>query len=98
MMFQYKITLFTPTYNRAYILEKLYRSIQRQTYHDFEWLVVDDGSTDNTEELVRSWMKEDNFFPIRYYKKKTAANAGQSTMRWIWQRVSCFSLWIPMTI
>lgn len=69
-MFKYKITLFTPTYNRAYILETLYRSIQRQTFRDFEWLVVDDGSSDNTEELVRSWMKEDNFFPIRYYKQK----------------------------
>lgn len=70
MEFHYKITLFTPTYNRGYILETLYRSIQRQTFRDFEWLVVDDGSTDNTEELVRKWMKEDNFFPIRYYKKQ----------------------------
>lgn len=70
MGFNYKITLFTPTYNRGYILETLYRSIQRQTFRDFEWLVVDDGSTDNTEELVRKWMKEDNFFPIRYYKKR----------------------------
>lgn len=70
MGFNYKITLFTPTYNRGYILETLYRSIQRQTFRDFEWLVVDDGSTDNTEELVRKWMKEDNFFPIRYYKKQ----------------------------
>ncbi len=70
MEFHYKITLFTPTYNRGYILETLYRSIQRQTFHNFEWLVVDDGSTDNTEELVRKWMKEENFFPIRYYKKQ----------------------------
>lgn len=67
--FKYKITLFTPTYNRAYILETLYRSIQRQTFRDFEWLVIDDGSTDNTEELVRSWMNDGNDFPIRYYKQ-----------------------------
>lgn len=65
-----KITVFTPTYNRAYILENLYRSIQRQTFHDFEWLIVDDGSTDNTESLVNSWMQEKNFFPIRYYRKE----------------------------
>ena len=39
MSFEYKITLFTPTYNRAYILDKLYRSIQRQTFRDFEWPV-----------------------------------------------------------
>ena len=70
MDFKYKITLFTPTYNRGYILETLYKSIQRQTFHDFEWLVIDDGSSDNTEQLVRGWMKENNFFPIRYYKQK----------------------------
>lgn len=70
MDFKYKITLFTPTYNRGYILETLYRSIQRQTYRNFEWIVVDDGSSDNTEELVNQWMKDDNDFPIRYYKQQ----------------------------
>ena len=69
-----KITLFTPTYNRAYILETLYRSIQRQTFQDFEWLIIDDGSTDNTEELVTGWMQEENDFSIRYYKQ---ANGGK---------------------
>lgn len=64
-----KITVFTPTYNRAYIIENLYRSLQRQTCKDFEWLVVDDGSTDNTEELFSAWKKEKNDFLIRYYKK-----------------------------
>lgn len=68
MSFQYKITLFTPTYNRAYILDTLYRSVQRQTFRDFEWIIVDDGSTDNTEQLVAGWMAEKNDFPIRYYK------------------------------
>lgn len=70
MAFDYKITVFTPTYNRAYILENLYRSLQRQTYRDFEWLVVDDGSSDNTEELFQRWSREDNFFPIRYCKQE----------------------------
>lgn len=65
-----KITVFTPTYNRAYIIEKLYRSLQRQSFRDFEWLIVDDGSTDNTEEIVAVWQKEGNPFPIRYYKKE----------------------------
>ena len=65
-----KITIFTPTYNRAYIIENLYNSLKRQTNKNFEWLVVDDGSTDNTEELFNKWMSEENDFPIRYYKKE----------------------------
>lgn len=63
-----KLTIHTATYNRAYILEKAYRSLCTQTVKDFEWLISDDGSTDNTEELVSQWMREDNGFPI-YYKK-----------------------------
>ncbi|MCI7289268.1 MAG: glycosyltransferase family 2 protein [Blautia sp.] len=69
MKWKYKITLFTPTYNRAYILENLYKSIQRQTYRNFEWLIVDDGSSDNTEGLVNKWLEDKNDFPIRYYKQ-----------------------------
>lgn len=65
-----RITVFTPTYNRAYIIEKLYRSLQRQTFRDFEWLIVDDGSTDNTADIVAIWQHEENDFPIRYYKKE----------------------------
>lgn len=64
------ITIFTPIYNRAYIIENLYNSLKRQTDKNFEWLVVDDGSTDNTEELFNKWMSEENDFPIRYYKKE----------------------------
>jgi len=64
-----KITLFTPTYNRAHTLPVLYKSIQSQTYRDFEWLIVDDGSVDNTEDLVSRWLTE-NDFPVRYYKKE----------------------------
>ena len=62
------ITVFTSTYNRAYILPQLYKSLQAQTMHEFEWLIVDDGSTDNTERLVHHWRTEQNNFPIRYYK------------------------------
>lgn len=70
MTYPYKITVFTPTYNRAYIIENLYRSLQRQSYTDFEWLVIDDGSSDNTEELFESFCREQNPFPIRYVKKE----------------------------
>lgn len=65
-----KITVFTPTYNRGYIIENLYHSLQRQTFKDFEWIVIDDGSTDETEQIIKKWINEDNFFPIRYYKQK----------------------------
>ena len=66
MEFAYKITVFTPAYNRAHTLEKLYRSLQRQTFHNFEWLIVDDGSTDGTAKLVNNWQAEENPFPVRY--------------------------------
>ncbi len=66
----YRITVFTPTYNRAYVIEKLYRSLRAQSYTNFEWLVVDDGSTDETALLFSDWMQRDNRFLIRYYKKE----------------------------
>ena len=62
------ITIFTPTFNRAYRLPDLYHSLQRQTNQDFEWLVIDDGSTDNTSELFEKW-KMDESFPISYIKQ-----------------------------
>lgn len=75
-----RFTIFTPTYNRAHTLPKVYASIQAQTFRDFEWLVVDDGSSDNTQELVERWKQEANF-PIHYVyqpngHKKTAINTG----------------------
>ena len=47
-MYKHRITVFTPTYNRAYIIGNLYESLKRQSFTDFEWLVVDDGPSDNT--------------------------------------------------
>lgn len=61
------ITVFTPTYNRAHTLLHLYDSLLRQTYKDFEWLVIDDGSTDNTGSLFSEIMSEHKL-NIRYYK------------------------------
>ena len=70
------LTVFTPTYNRAYILNQCYESLVRQSCKDFIWLIIDDGSTDNTKELVEEWMKNDNKFEIRYHYKK---NGGMHT-------------------
>lgn len=62
------ITVFTPTYNRAYTLVDLYESLLHQTCFDFEWLIVDDGSTDETEEFVKEWL-DNGKFAVRYFKK-----------------------------
>lgn len=75
------ITVFTSTYNRAYCLERLYNSLRDQTFTDFEWLVVDDGSTDNTEALVKSFVDNGDAFEIRYVRtenggKHRAINKG----------------------
>lgn len=63
-----RITVFTPTYNRAYIIDELYNSLKKQTFIDFEWLIIDDGSTDCTYEKVNNWSSDNTKFPIRYYK------------------------------
>lgn len=60
------LTVFTPTYNRAYTIHKCYESLKKQTYKDFEWLIYDDGSLDNTKEIVDGFIKE-NLIKIRYY-------------------------------
>ncbi|MGN4240621.1 glycosyltransferase family 2 protein [Staphylococcus equorum] len=66
------LTIFTPTYNRAHTLSRLFQSLINQTSHDFEWLIVDDGSTDDTEQLVSTF--KTNKFRIRYIKQ---ANQGK---------------------
>ena len=62
------LTVFTPTYNRAHTLGRVYESLCAQTSSDFEWLIVDDGSTDNTHNLVTGWIAED-IIPILYIHK-----------------------------
>jgi len=64
--YQYAFTVFTPTYNRRHVLPRVYDSLRNQTFKNFEWLIVDDGSTDGTSDLVEVWKKEADF-PIRYY-------------------------------
>lgn len=78
------ITVLTPTFNRGGGLQSLWDSLQKQTVKDFEWLVVDDGSTDGTKNLITQ-LQENSDFPIRYiYKsnggKHTALNVGIQTI------------------
>lgn len=70
------LTIFTPAYNRAHTLHRCYESLKKQSCKDFVWLVVDDGSTDNTADLVKKWQREDNDFEIKYIYK---ANGGMHT-------------------
>ena len=70
------LTVFTPAYNRAHTLPRTYESLLNQSCKDFVWLIVDDGSKDNTGDLVRSWQEQDNGFEIRYIYKE---NGGMHT-------------------
>ena len=70
------LTVFTPAYNRAHTLPRTYESLCRQDCKDFVWLVVDDGSSDNTAALVRSWQEQENGFEIRYLYQE---NGGMHT-------------------
>ncbi|MBI4799076.1 MAG: glycosyltransferase family 2 protein [Desulfarculus sp.] len=69
MGFDRVFTVFTPAYNRAHTLPRVYQSLAAQTFRDFEWLIVDDGSTDGTAELVAAWRGE-AAFPIRYLRQE----------------------------
>ncbi|MEG1857644.1 MAG: glycosyltransferase family A protein [Pseudoflavonifractor sp.] len=64
------LTIFTPTYNRAHLLPKLYETLRQQTDKGFEWLVVDDGSADETPALFARWTAAENGFPIRYVRQE----------------------------
>lgn len=63
------LTVFTPTYNRADMIHKCYESLKRQHNKDFIWMIIDDGSTDNTHLLIEEWKKRENGFEIEYYYK-----------------------------
>lgn len=82
------VTIITPTYNRKNRLPGLYNSLISQNDKDFEWLIIDDGSSDGTEELINQW-KEEAIIEIRYIRKKnggkhTALNCGISTISSVW--------------
>ena len=62
------ITILTPTYNRAHLLGKLYESLLNQENYNFEWLIIDDGSTDNTKDVVKTFKNEK--FAVKYMFKE----------------------------
>lgn len=70
------LTVFTPAYNRAHTLPRTYESLKKQSCKDFIWLIVDDGSSDNTKELVNQWIEDEREFEIQYIYKQ---NGGMHT-------------------
>lgn len=75
MKYEYPLTILTPTYNRKNTITKLYDSLKKQTIKNFQWLVIDDGSVDDTRNYFET-LKKDEKFTIEYYYKN---NAGKHT-------------------
>lgn len=69
-MAKYRFSVFTATYNREALLPKVYECLKNQTFKDFEWIIVNDGSCDGTESLCRTFVKEAPF-PVKYVKHET---------------------------
>lgn len=78
-MIKKTLTIFTPTYNRAYCLHKCYYSLVNQTNKDFIWLIIDDGSTDDTSKLVSSWKKENKLIIEYYYQVNQGMHGAHNT-------------------
>jgi len=71
------LTVFTPVYNRKHTITRTYKSLKRQTSKNFLWLVIDDGSTDGTGELVKKWVSQESVFLIQYvYKENGGLHTG----------------------
>lgn len=73
------ITVFTPTFNRAFCLHQVYESLLRQTNPKFKWLVIDDGSSDNTEEIVNDWIKEGKIKIVYIYQENQGMHGVYNT-------------------
>ena len=80
------LTIITPTYNRADFLDRCFASLCAQSCYDFEWIVVNDGSTDHTDSVMQKITSSAAPFPIQYIQKKnggkhTALNAAHPHIR-----------------
>ncbi len=85
-------TVFTPTYNRGHLLPRIYDCLKRQTIKNFEWVIVDDGSTDNTSEVVEGFIKQSPF-PITYHRQE---NAGKHVAQNKGVSLASYELFLPL--
>ena len=74
-----KLTVFTPAFNRAYCIHQLYESLLRQTNQEFIWLVIDDGSSDKTKELIQEWIDENKLEIIYIYQENQGMHGAHNT-------------------
>lgn len=95
-----RITVFTPSYNRAYCLDKLYQSLVGQTCQDFVWLIIDDGSTDNTRELVSGWIDEGKIAIEYEYQENRGMVGAHNTAHYLMKTELCVCIdsddWMPL--
>lgn len=73
------LTIFTPAYNRAHTIELCYESLLRQTSPDFKWLIIDDGSSDSTGELVKEWIAEGKINIEYHYQENQGMHGAHNT-------------------
>ncbi|MPT30864.1 MAG: glycosyltransferase family 2 protein [Chryseobacterium sp.] len=83
------ITVFTPTYNRAHLLPKLYESLKDQTSKNFKWLVIDDGSVDNTKEVVETWINENEIEIAYHFQENIGMVAAHNTAHYLMDTELC---------
>lgn len=96
------ISIITPIYNRANLLKRVYESLLNQTNKCFEWIIIDDGSTDNLKEQIDMLSHDDNEFPLRYFYKEnggkhTALNIGFLEANFTWCLVLDSDDWLVHT-
>lgn len=73
------LTIFTPSFNRAFCLGDVYHSLLRQTNHSFVWLIIDDGSTDETKAMVDNWVREQKIFIEYHYQQNSGKMAAHNS-------------------
>ena len=81
------LTIFTPTYNRAHTLPRVFESLEMQTLKNFEWLIIDDGSTDSSAQIVNKYAQKDK--RMRYFWQENGGKSPNS----LWWKCESYQRW-----